>query len=54
MMITRVEIDGVRYHQRPWLWRDWMGRLPWGIRVRIWKFAFPQSTVDVHLHPWWA
>ena len=41
--------------QHAWAYQDWMQPyLPWGIRVRLWKFAFPTSAVDVHLHPFWT
>jgi hypothetical protein len=41
--------------QRAWAYQDWMQPyLPWGIRVRLWKFAFPTSIVSVHLYPFWT
>ena len=54
MTITWVRIDGKWYRQRPWAFRDWMNYyLPWWIRVRIWKFAFPQTGINVHAHKAW-
>jgi len=44
----------IRGH-RAWVYQDWMQPfLPWGIRVRLWKLAFPFSTVRVDLHPFWT